>query len=65
MIAAMREVVPDIRVDVDYVASTVWSKSAEKVLDADGRLMAWSPPSKVGRTAPPRRRGLKAGTVGK
>ena len=44
MIEGMTEVVPDVRVDVECVATTVWSKGATEVRDAEGRLLAWSPP---------------------
>ena len=44
MIEGMREVVPDIRIDVESVATTVWSKGAKDVHDDRGRLIAWSPP---------------------
>jgi hypothetical protein len=65
MIAAIREVVPDVRVDVEYAASTVRGKSVGQVFDADGRLAAWSPPcpESSGRR-PRRRRGLEPGPVG-
>ncbi len=43
MIAGMREVVPDVRIAVEVVASTVWSKQAVPVIDEQGRLAAWSP----------------------
>jgi hypothetical protein len=45
MVAGMREVVPDVRVAVECVASRVWSKHAERVTDGAGRLLAWSPPA--------------------
>jgi hypothetical protein len=44
MVGAMKEVVPDVRVAVESVASTVWSKEAKDVHDDRGRLIAWSPP---------------------
>jgi len=45
MIDGMREVVPDVLVDVKYSASRRWYKDAVKVLDADGRLIPWEPTS--------------------
>ena len=45
MIQGMTEVVPDVRVEVECVAATVWSKEAKVVRDAEGRLRAWSPPA--------------------
>ena len=45
MIEGMTEVVPDVRVEVECVAATAWSKQAEVVRDAEGRLLAWSPPA--------------------
>jgi hypothetical protein len=44
MIDGMREVVPDVRIDVDYAAAARWYKSAKEVHDADGRLLPWEPP---------------------
>jgi hypothetical protein len=43
MVEGMGEVVADVRVAVEYAATTVWSKRAEKVTDERGRLVAWSP----------------------
>jgi DNA polymerase I-like protein with 3'-5' exonuclease and polymerase domains len=43
MIEGMTEVVPDVRVEVESVASTTWSKKACEVRDDRGRLRAWSP----------------------
>jgi DNA polymerase I-like protein with 3'-5' exonuclease and polymerase domains len=42
MIAGMREVVPDVRVAVNPVATTVWSKQAKEVYDHRGHLQPWS-----------------------
>jgi hypothetical protein len=44
MIEGMTEVVPDVRVDVDCVVATRWSKEAREVRDADGQVVAWRPP---------------------
>lgn len=46
MIEAMAEVVPDVRIEVEYSASTSWSKQARPVRDTEGRLQAWSPPAR-------------------
>ena len=43
MIEAMRRVVPDVQIDVQYVVSDLWAKSAELVVDDDGRLTVWTP----------------------
>ncbi len=43
MIEGMREVVPDVRIDVDYAAAARWYKSAKEVSDAEGRLLPWKP----------------------
>jgi hypothetical protein len=45
MIAGMAEVVPDIRIEVECLATTAWSKAAKVVRDERGRLLAWSPPA--------------------
>jgi DNA polymerase I-like protein with 3'-5' exonuclease and polymerase domains len=42
-IAGMAEVVPDVRIDVECVAATAWTKVAKPVRDAAGRLLTWSP----------------------
>jgi len=47
MIDAMREVLPDVAVNVDCVASRCWSKRAERVVDDHGRLLPWAPPSET------------------
>jgi hypothetical protein len=44
MIEGMTEVVSDVRIEVECVATTAWSKAAKVVRDAAGRLLAWSPP---------------------
>ena len=44
MIEAMRRVVPDVRIDVQYAVSDMWAKSAELVVDDGGRLTVWTPP---------------------
>ena len=49
MIEGMKEVVPDVRVAVESVVTTVWNKGAKKVVE-DGRLRAWSPPGAIPRT---------------
>ena len=44
MIGGMREVVPDIRIDVSYAAADRWHKDAEAVYDDDGEtLLVWRP----------------------
>ena len=43
MIEGMTEVVPDVRIEVECVATTVWSKEAKRVRDAEGRLLDRSP----------------------
>ena len=42
MLKGMREVVPDVRVDVEYAITDRWYKSGETVLDSEGRLGVWS-----------------------
>jgi DNA polymerase I-like protein with 3'-5' exonuclease and polymerase domains len=44
MIEAMRLVVPDVKIDVQYAVSDMWAKSAEAVVDDGGRLAVWKPP---------------------
>lgn len=41
MVSAMREVVPDVRVDVQYSLSDRWAKDAEVYFDEAGRLGVW------------------------
>lgn len=57
MIEGMREVVPDIRIDVTYAASKRWYKEAEATFDEHGRLLLWAPSDDQGmaessRTSP-------------
>jgi hypothetical protein len=42
MIDAMREVTPDVRVEVEYVVTRKWSKHAKSTLDADGRIVSYA-----------------------
>ncbi|MBN9121887.1 MAG: hypothetical protein J0I06_22560 [Planctomycetes bacterium] len=46
MIAGMKEVIPDVTVDVDYAATSRWRKGAKAVFDAEGKLLVWEPPAK-------------------
>jgi len=43
MIEGMREVVPNVQIDVDYAAAARWYKSAKKRHDTEGRLLLWKP----------------------
>ena len=43
MVKGMREVVPDILVDVEYAVSERWFKNAKVTLDRDGKLTTWQP----------------------
>ena len=43
MIRAMQEVVPDVRINVEYVVTRRWCKDAELIRDAAGRLVPWQP----------------------
>jgi hypothetical protein len=43
MIEAMQQVVPDVHIDVQYSVSDLWAKSAEVVVDEEGRLAVWKP----------------------
>lgn len=55
MIAGMKEVLPDIRVQVEYAATDRWDKRAVAEFDDSGRLVPWQPgPSgdAPGATAP-------------
>ncbi len=36
--------VPDVRIDVDYVAAARWYKSAKDVNKGKGSLLLWEPP---------------------
>jgi len=47
MIDAMKLVVPDVRIDVEYAASPRWYKSAEAVFDEEDQLLLWEPPKQV------------------
>ncbi len=47
MISGMREIVPDIRVDVDLTVSSCWSKEAKLLMGANGRVLVWSPPPQL------------------
>jgi DNA polymerase I-like protein with 3'-5' exonuclease and polymerase domains len=48
MIQGMKEVVPDIRVDVSFAATDRWYKGAEAVWDEkDERLLLWHPPEQT------------------
>lgn len=44
MINGMLEVVPDIRISVECVATDCWSKDAQAVYDSHGRLEVWHAP---------------------
>ncbi|MBP3957797.1 hypothetical protein J8F10_21300 [Gemmata sp. G18] len=52
MIKGMKEVLPDVRIDVKYAATDRWRKKAEAVFDEQGRLRLWHP--KKDRTVSPR-----------
>jgi len=43
MIEAMHEVVPDVRIDVEYAAMDRWQKKAKAVYGDRGQLVPWSP----------------------
>ncbi len=43
MVAGMKAVVPDVRIAVEAVVTTAWSKQAETVRDGAGRLVPWQP----------------------
>jgi len=43
MVAAMKEVLPDVRVEVKYAATDRWRKGAEAVFDDEERLVLWHP----------------------
>jgi hypothetical protein len=47
MIAAMRELVPDVRISAVPALARRWFKSMEDVRSADGRLRPWWPPDGV------------------
>jgi hypothetical protein len=44
MIQSMQQVVPDVHIDVQYSVSDLWAKSAEMMIDEDGRLTVWKMP---------------------
>jgi hypothetical protein len=52
MIDGMREVVPDVRVDVTYAATDRWFKEAEATFDPSGRLILWEPRPEPGAPTP-------------
>ncbi len=43
MVEGMEEVIPDIRVDVNYAAMARWFKDAEAVFGEAGELLLWTP----------------------
>jgi len=43
MIDAMHQVIPNVRIDVEYAAMRRWYKAAEAVFDEHGRLVPWKP----------------------
>lgn len=43
MVEGMAHFIPDVAIRVDVTASDRWSKSAQRIVDADGRLQVWSP----------------------
>ena len=43
MVECMRYYMPDVAVRVETEASDRWSKSAERVVDENGRLQVWTP----------------------
>lgn len=47
MIAAMHEVVPDVRIDVEFAAMDRWQKEAKEVTGPGGSLEVWRPPAKL------------------
>ncbi|WP_202921175.1 DNA polymerase [Anatilimnocola aggregata] len=52
LIKGMQEVVPDVRVSVEYLATRRWSKDAVLVRDESGRLSAWEPAATPSRPQP-------------
>ena len=44
MVECMRTVIPDVRCDAEPLVSEVWSKAADPVYDAAGRLVPWRLP---------------------
>jgi hypothetical protein len=43
MIESMQQVVPDVHIDVQFSISDLWAKSAEMMIDEEGRLTVWRP----------------------
>ena len=43
MIKAMKEFIPDVRINAEPAAMQFWYKSAEPVFDKDGKLQIWKP----------------------
>lgn len=43
MVAGMKQVVPDVKVEVKYAAIARWHKGAEAVHDENGKLQLWRP----------------------
>jgi DNA polymerase I-like protein with 3'-5' exonuclease and polymerase domains len=43
MIQGMREVVPDISIDVEFAATDRWLKGAKPVFDENNQLRLWNP----------------------
>lgn len=43
MISGMRQVVPDVRIGVEYAVTRCWSKDAKIVRDESGRIRPWEP----------------------
>lgn len=60
MVDAMREVVPNVLIQVEAVVTTCWSKKAEPVFDNEGRIVPWSPPDIIAKPKPRKRRPLAA-----
>jgi len=53
MIDGMQQVVPDVRIEVEYAAARCWSKRAQKVFDDQGQLVPWEPANdSLNATAP-------------
>lgn len=59
MIAGMKEVLPDVAVDVKYAATDCWRKAAKAVFDGGGRLILWSPEQARPMSPRPAARGRK------
>lgn len=53
MIDAMHEVVPDVRIDVEFAAMERWQKRAKAVHDCEGRLVPWTPQPEVESNSSP------------